>query len=259
MQGLLRKAARSAIDLIDLRWRVIVEHMKKAAPYAHGRLLDVGCGNKPHEAIFRPYVDEYVGVEHEATFAVTDAAKRGGPDVLYDGKRLPFEDASFDTVMAIEVLEHTPEPARLLAEMRRVLRKGGTLIVSAPFSFRLHEEPHDYFRYTPYGMRELLGQVGLDVVEQWAQGGLWTVIGHKLNVYLALRLGRFQALGQAINKMGQEGEAKETPRYWMLPLVVPAIATISASTTLLDRVMGDRVEAHGYTTIARCPPGANGV
>jgi SAM-dependent methyltransferase len=250
MQG-IKRAARRASDWIDLRWSAITGDLRRAAPLARGRLLDVGCGDKPYESIFAPYVDSYVGVEHEATFAKTSASTRGRPDVYYDGKRLPFEDGSFDTVLSVEVLEHTPEPQGLVSEMARVLKRGGTLIVSAPFSFRLHEEPHDYFRYTPYGMREMLTRAGLTAVEQWTQGGLWSVTAHKLNTFLALRVGHLEALGQALGKVGHEASAASGPRLWTIPFVVPAMATLSAGARVLDRILPERVEAHGFTTIAR--------
>src|SRR5580658_2251280 len=236
MPSRLRNAARVASDWVDLRWSAITSDLKRAAPFAHGRLLDVGCGDKPYEPIFAPYVDAYVGVEHDATFAKTSASSRGRPDVLYDGKRLPFDDATFDTVLSVEVLEHTPEPQRLLNEMARVLKREGTLILTVPFSFRLHEEPHDYFRYTPYGVREMLANAGLEPVEQSAQGTLWSVIAHKLNWYLASRIGRLDALGQALGKVGHEAAARAGPRYWAIPLVVPAMVTLSVGARVLDRV-----------------------
>lgn len=251
MRGLMHRAARGASDWVDLRWSAITRDLRRAAPMARGRLLDVGCGDKPHESIFRPYVDAYVGVEHEATFLKTQASKRGRPDVLYDGTSLPFEDASFDTVLSVEVLEHCPQPQQLVAEMARVLKPAGTLILSTPFSFRLHEEPHDYFRYTPHGLRELLAGAGLVPTEQWAQGALWSVIAHKVNTYLALRVGRLDALGQALGKVGHEAEADTQTRYWTLPFVVPTIAALSAAARVLDLAFPERVEAHGFTTIAR--------
>ena len=67
---------------------------------------------------------------------------------------------------------------------------GGLLILSAPFSFRLHEEPHDYFRYTPHGLRSMLTGAGLEVEEIRPQGDLWSVVGHKLNSFLAFRVAR---------------------------------------------------------------------
>src|SRR5277367_5045583 len=115
---MLQPLVRHASDWLDLQWSFIIEDLHRVAPRAHGRMLDVGCGDKPYEDIFRSRVTEYIGVEHEGTFGLTDAAQRGkGPDVLYDGFTLPFEDATFDTVLNVQVLEHTPHPQRLVDEM----------------------------------------------------------------------------------------------------------------------------------------------
>lgn len=247
----LRSAARTFTDWIDLRWSAIVADLQRAAPRARGRLLDVGCGEKPYERLFRPYVDAYVGVEHAATFSKTSASRRARPDVLYDGTHLPFEDASFDTVISVEVLEHTPDPQNLLGEIARVLKRHGTLILSAPFSIRLHEEPHDYFRYTPHGLRELMARANLEVVEIWPQGTLWSVLAHKINTYLAMRVGRLDAIGQVLGKGGHEGSATAAARYWTIPFVIPAMTFLSASARLLDRTLPEKVEAHGFTVVAR--------
>src|SRR6185369_3280766 len=139
----VQRSVRRLADWIDLQWSLLIRALERVAPRARGMLLDVGCGDKPYEHIFRPYVAHYLGIERQTTFHAT-AANLGssGPDFLYDGDRLPFEDGSFDTVINIQVLEHTPYPRYLVAEMSRVLKKGGSLILAAPFSFRLHEEPH---------------------------------------------------------------------------------------------------------------------
>ena len=187
---LVRKLARTAADWVDIQLSLIVASLRDVAPQARGRLLDVGCGNKPYESFFRPYVTEYLGIEHEATFAATAAGAQGTrPDLTYDGDRLPFADQTFDTVLSVQVLEHTPRPRALVAEMARVLKSGGLLILLAPFQFRLHEEPHDYYRYSSHGLRHLCEEAGLQVVEIRPQGSLWSVIGHKLNSYLAFRVG----------------------------------------------------------------------
>ena len=189
---------RTASDLVDLQWSLLIAQLESVAPQAHGRLLDVGCGQKPYEQIFRPHVSEYIGIEHEATFASTNASTSARkPDLYYDGRHLPFDDASFDTVLNVQVLEHTPHPALLVNEMGRVLKPGGTLLLSAPFQFRLHEEPHDYFRYSPHGLRTLCDDAGLRIIETRNQGSLWSVIGHKLNSYLAFRVARIGGLNVA--------------------------------------------------------------
>jgi SAM-dependent methyltransferase len=247
----LARTVRRASDWVDLQLSLLVAQIEAVAPMAHGRMLDVGCGDKPYEALFRPYVTEYIGVEHEATFASTHAATRGGADLVYDGHTLPFADGSFDTVMSIQVLEHTPAPQRLVDEMGRVLGNGGTLIVTAPFCFRLHEEPHDYFRYTPHGLRTLVEHAGLEVLQVTSQGGLFTVLAHKLTVFLAFRVGRLAGVAQATGKMGHENPSATRPRYWALPAVLPAIVVMSAGARVLDRAVPEPSESLGFMLLAR--------
>ena len=248
----LGRAVRTTSDWVDLQWSLVILLLKRVAPQAHGRLLDVGCGDKPYEHLFRPYVTEYLGIEHEASFAATAAAHNDRkPDLLYDGKRLPFEDRTFDTVLNVQVLEHTPHPAALVAEMARVLKDDGILILSAPFQFRLHEEPHDYFRYSPHGLRTLCGEAGLEIIEVHNQGSLWSVLGHKLNSYLAFKVARIGGLAQAMGKLPHEERSVVRTRIWTLPFVGPAMIGISGSARVLDRVLADPEEALGFLIVAR--------
>ncbi len=248
---ILHRTAQTAAHWVDLQWTLITDDLKSVAPRAHGALLDVGCGEKPYEAFFTPYVTSYVGVEHEATFGLTHAAKRSsGPDVYYDGTRLPFDDASFDTVLNVQVLEHTPEPQQLVNEMARVLRPGGLLIVNVPFSFRLHEEPHDYFRYSPHGLRYMTERAGLDVIEIVPQGSIWSLLGHKLNSYLAFRVARMGGVTQALGKLSQEATTRTAPRIWTMPAVIPLMASVSAGARVLDRAMPDETEALSFRMLA---------
>ena len=249
--GVVQKSARATANWIDLQWSLIDRDLRLVAPRARGQLLDVGCGDKPYEHLFTPFVDRYVGIEHEATFGATHAAHRDkGPDVYYDGVRLPFDDASFDTVLSVQVLEHTPEPQALLDEMARVLRPNGILIINVPFSFRLHEEPHDYFRYSPHGLRDMCARSGLRVTEMVAQGSVWSVIGHKLNSFLAFRVARLGGVTQALGKLNHEATRAEPLRIWSLPFVLPAMGTVSALARVLDRALHDPTEALSFLAIA---------
>lgn len=262
LQALLRlpplgRGARAASDWVDLQLVHVVHSLARLAPRARGRLLDVGCGDKPYEHLFTPYVREYVGVEHEATFAATSASSRDKADLRYSGARLPFADASFDTVLSVQVLEHTPDPQALVAEMARVLRPDGLLILSAPFSFRLHEEPHDYFRYSPHGLGVLCDRAGLVVEEIAPHGNLWSLLGHKLNSYLALRVARIGGVAQAMGKLGHEGAAARGARVWTLPVVVPSMFAVAAGARVLDRALPDPTETLGFTLVAR-PRAARG-
>jgi SAM-dependent methyltransferase len=243
----VKRVARRAADWIDLAWWQLNAQLVQIAPRARGRLLDVGCGDKPYEHIFRPYVSEYVGVEYADVFDTTQASKRERqPDFYYDGKTLPFEADSFDTVLSVQVLEHTPHPQTVVNEMGRVAKKGGLVIVHVPFSFRLHEEPNDFFRYTPHGLRSMFDKAGIEVAEVWPMGGVWSVVGHKVNSYMAFRVARVGALGQAVGKLGHEGVRSAPPRYWTFPFVLPAMTTVSAVSRVLDRVAPDATEALCY-------------
>jgi SAM-dependent methyltransferase len=248
----VKSAARSAANWVDLQLSFILEQLRAVAPRTRGRLLDVGCGEKPYESIFLPYVSEYVGIEHEATFQGTETAQRARrPDLYYDGKRLPFADRTFDTVMSIQVFEHTPDPQGVLDEMARVVKRDGIVIVCVPFSFRLHEEPHDYFRFTPHGLRAMFDAAGLTIDEIWSQGDLWSVLGHKLNTYLARRVARLDGVAQQLGKMGHEEATAVRPRYWTLPFVAPTMGIVSGMARVLDRVAVDGTETLSYLAIGR--------
>jgi SAM-dependent methyltransferase len=248
----LRNLVRISSDFVDLQWGVTIRSLVNVAPRARGRLLDVGCGDKPYEQIFRPFVSEYVGIEHEATFSATAAEKyHTKPDYLYDGKCLPFEDCTFDTVLNVQVLEHTPHPGNLVREMARVLKDTGLLILTAPFEFRLHEEPHDFFRYTPHGLKQLCSDAGLEVIYTEQQGDLTTVIGHKVNGYLALRVARLQSLAQSVGKLGHESDSAPSVRWWTLPIVAPMMVAVSLGARVFQKVLHDPQNALGFLIVAR--------
>jgi SAM-dependent methyltransferase len=111
------------------------------------RLLDVGCGGGRHalEAMRRGAVAAALDSDrHEVQTAAAwmaamleedkDTANSGGQGhaVVGDARALPFPDACFDKVIAAEVLEHVPDDAAVMAELARVLRRGGTMAVTVP-------------------------------------------------------------------------------------------------------------------------------
>jgi SAM-dependent methyltransferase len=254
-RSILQRIVRRTSDWVDLQWSLLIGLLERVAPQARGRLLDVGCGDKPYEPIFRPYISEYIGIEHEASFSATIASSRDRkPDFLYDGCRLPFEDRSFDTILSVQVLEHTPHPWLLVAEMARVMKDDGVLILSAPFQFRLHEEPHDYFRYSPHGLRALCDRVGLEVVEVHGQGGLWSVLAHKVNSYLAFHVARLGNAAQSMGKLGHEGPTARGARWWTIPLVAPAMLGLSGAARVMDRFLSNSEESLGFLIVARVRP-----
>ncbi|MCB9653673.1 MAG: class I SAM-dependent methyltransferase [Deltaproteobacteria bacterium] len=141
-----------------------------------GRVLDIGCGLQPYRPMLGPGVSEYVGLDREG--ALTN------PTVVGDAYPLPFEDATFDVVLATQVFEHVPEPEQAVSEAARVLRAGGRLIFTVPGVWPTHEAPHDHWRYTRHGLLALLDRHGLELVEQREQGGLWATVGQMINLEL---------------------------------------------------------------------------
>ena len=251
LAGPAGKVARRLTDWVDLEGSFLTETLTALAPRARGQLLDVGCGQKPYEEIFRSYVDKYVGIEFAETFTRTNSSSKASrPDMVYDGKTLPFESKSFDTILSIQVLEHTPTPGPLIIEMSRVMKDDGLMILTAPFSFRLHEEPDDYYRYSPHALRRLCRDAGLEVTHIEPRGGLFSVIGHKLNSYLALNVAQIDAMAQAMGKLGHEKSSDRSVRWWTLPWVAPTMGAIAFGARALDRVLPDPTETLGFCLVA---------
>ena len=127
-----------------------------------GRVLDIGCGNRLMASLLEPST-EYFGLDYPITHA---KGYSGCPDLFGDGQCLPFRDASFDSILALDVLEHLPLPEYCIREAARVLRCGGQLILQTPFLYPLHDMPHDFQRWTLPGLELLVQRHGLTVLER---------------------------------------------------------------------------------------------
>ena len=86
--------------------------------------------------------------------------------IVGDAQALGLAGASFDIVLCTEMLEHVPEPQRAVDEMWRVLKPGGLLLLTTRFLFPIHDAPHDYFRFTKYGLRHLLRRFDIVSLEE---------------------------------------------------------------------------------------------
>jgi SAM-dependent methyltransferase len=138
--------------------------------YAKGRVLDIGCGNKPYEPMFEGKITEYIGCD-----IVQSSDSK--VDVVSEATKIPLPDATFDTVFSTQTLEHVAEHQLMLNEAFRLLKPGGHLILSAPMYWHLHEEPYDFFRFTRYGFEHIFQKAGFKVEEMISNGGSWSVMG----------------------------------------------------------------------------------
>jgi SAM-dependent methyltransferase len=131
----------------------------------HGSLLDFGCGARPYQSLFP--VESYVGLDIEESGHPAEGKR---PDIYYDGKTIPLPDESQNHVFAAEVFEHVFNAPELYREIFRVLKPGGTLLMTCPFFWPLHEEPYDFARYTPYALQAELKKSGFSDVRVRRQG-----------------------------------------------------------------------------------------
>ena len=206
--------------------------------HARGSVLDVGCAGGAAAAQLAPEC-AYVGVDFPATANDLYATR---PQIFADGAWLPFTDDSFDTVLLLEVLEHVTEPERVLSEAARVLKPGGRMLFSMPFLYPVHDAPHDYRRYTEYGLRHAFERAGL-LVERMEprQRGL-EAVG---------LLANFALCEEVMDALRQ--------RHWRLllaPLLLSAIPVINLLAWMFAGLGGSWRLACGHRVIACKASGA---
>ena len=153
-------------------------------------MLDIGCGAGEFSAALVEAGAQPVAVDvaREALRRARERVPSLDARLWEPGEPLPVEDASVDVVWAGEVVEHVADVAPWLSELRRVLRPGGTLLLTTPHhgpatllrlalsrrAFAKHFEPRsDHVQYfSPHTLRELLDDLGFDVAELHTAGGL---------------------------------------------------------------------------------------
>lgn len=211
---LLRRAHGGSTPM-DPDWllqRALLRDVSRALSiHARGKLLDVGCGGRPYKPQV-PLGVRYFGVD-------APAAVSSQPDVWALAGGLPFVDGSFDTVLCTEVLEHLAEPGAAVEEIARVLKPGGHLILTAPQTWFLHEEPFDFYRFTRFGLEHLCERAGLVPVERGSQGGFWTMVA----IFVAVHVGSYARwLGERGRPArAAPGNGPPTWRRMLWPLRLP--------------------------------------
>lgn len=134
--------------------------------YIKGKVLDAGAGRLAYKNLLLNYADSYESVDFKKINL--------NIDYIADLEKLPMPDGTYDSIFCSQVLEHVPNPDKALAELYRVLKKRGILILTVPHLGYLHNEPYDFYRYTKYGVLHLAKRNRFKIIELQSCGGLFT-------------------------------------------------------------------------------------
>jgi len=142
-----------------------------------GDLLDAGAGGLNGKELFTNHCKSYTSLD------ITD--RIGEIDIIGDIQNMvAVQDNTYDTVYSSQVLEHIPYPAKALKEFQRVLKIDGICIISVPHISHYHEIPHDYFRFTEFGISRLLCDAGFTIEEIKKQNGIISFLTHPLSILM---------------------------------------------------------------------------
>lgn len=159
----------------------IFNFLKENLEFFNGVLLDIGCGEMPYRNFLfnNSRVRKYIGIDIEEAIVYDSKIK---PDLYWDGKYVPLNNCSTDSILITEVLEHVPDPQIIFKESFRVLKKGGRIFLTTPFIFPLHESPNDEYRYTPYSIERLAIGAGFKKVDIKPLGGINAALAQILSI-----------------------------------------------------------------------------
>lgn len=192
------------------------------------RTLDVGAQHGPYARFFPNRI-------------ALDIKRGAGVRILGDVQALGVRDGSFSVVLCTEVLEHVPEPQRAIDELYRVLEPGGMLLLTTRFLFPIHDAPHDYFRFTKYGLRHLLRRFEILVLEEETDS-----------------VGTIAVLLQRLGMQAQTLRQKSLRGVWLV-----AAQALRPFSFLITKEYGDSarlqpergIMTSGYHVVARKPAG----
>jgi len=140
-------------------------------------VLDAGAGESPYKKYFKHCT--YVTIDTQCGDSEWDYSQL---DSIGDLEKIPYKDNSFDAVICTQVLEHVKEPLVVVKELYRILKPIGTLYLSAPQGWGIHQAPHDYFRFTHFGLKHLLTSAGFNVRSITPACGYFSYLANRLTI-----------------------------------------------------------------------------
>lgn len=158
------------------------KQIKKFSSYMKGDILDVGSGKS----------DRYSRLFKFKKYVRLDISPDCKPDIVADAQNIPLPDKSFDSIISTQGLEHIPNPSKVILEFYRLLKENGCCLITVPFFNEMHEEPHDYWRFTRYSLEMMFKEAGFKIISIEPRGGFFSVIAQLFTRYFINRFSLFE-------------------------------------------------------------------
>jgi SAM-dependent methyltransferase len=179
------------VPVLETAIRTVLEDLPEGP---HFRVLDAGCGGQPFRLVFEANTNSYSSCDASDPIGIVD-------HIAELDRELPaslLEAPPFDFILCSEVLEHVLDWEAAFANLARLLAPNGRLLITTPFVYVLHEQPYDFWRVTPHGIRALAERHQLTVVRLDTVGGSWDVIGTVLGGAMGSARARDRSFGTRV-------------------------------------------------------------
>jgi SAM-dependent methyltransferase len=213
---------QSLLHFEEVVERAVAEFTESTA--ADSRVLGVSSGEIGHTKHFKRH--RYCSLELSTAH---NGRSRRRPHVIGDPATLPFPKERFDACVNLLTLEHVPEPGLVLRELAKTLKPGGELLLVVQQESEISQEPHDYYRFTRFGVQYLLENAGFTEIIIKPVGGLFQLLSRRL----------FDGL--------------EFIPVILFPLAALLLAPLALALPLLDFLDRDNRFTLGYVCTARRP------
>lgn len=187
-------------------WPTLDEELSNHKFFLKGKILNAGCGTRK---VTFPRVDKTIGM---------DIVGNENVDVIGNLEHTPFNNAEFDGILNIAVLEHCKKPWKAVQEMGRILKQKGKIICCVPFMQPIHKIPNDYFRFTPDGIVSLFKDNGFTIIKTEYTHSIFHIVGWYIeeflkqqNILLQIILFPFAKLSYLITKYFSHINIKTIP------------------------------------------------
>lgn len=202
--------------------RVLINKaIAKFAPHIRGKVLDVGAGS----------FDRYSTLFTCDSYTRMDISAREGIDLVGTAEHIPAPDSSYDAIVCTQVLGDVKDPRVAVKEFFRVLKPSGVVLVSEALFNSLHDQPNDYWRFTPHTFKMLFTEAGFSSVAIEALGGFWSVGAQQIIRYC---IERFDLYNHS--------------RVWSFPLKY--LSRVSMWLDTRDHSKVNALYPHGFVVLA---------